>query len=54
MELALSQPHARVFDLSGRPMKGWLLVDGAGLHDHDVLARWLGVAVDYARSLPRK
>jgi TfoX/Sxy family transcriptional regulator of competence genes len=53
-ELALSQPHARIFDLSGRPMKGWLLVDGAGLHDHEVLARWLGVAVDYARSLPRK
>lgn len=53
-ELALAQPHARVFDLSGRPMKGWVLVDAPGLEDDDTLARWLRVALDYAGSLPAK
>ena len=53
-DLALAQPHTRIFDLSGRPMRGWLLVDAAGLDDDSVLAKWLGVAVDYAGSLPSK
>jgi hypothetical protein len=53
-ELALAQPHTRIFDLSGRPMKGWLLVDAAGLDDDGVLAKWLGVALDHAASLPKK
>jgi len=26
-ELLLAEPGARVFDLTGRPMKGWLLID---------------------------
>ncbi len=53
-DLALAQPHTRVFDLSGRPMKGWLLVDPAGVDDDGVLAKWLGVALDNAALLPRK
>jgi hypothetical protein len=35
-------------------MKGWLLVDAAGLDDDGVLAKWLGVALDYAAWLPKK
>ena len=30
-ERALSEPNVRRFDLTGRPMKGWLLVGPAGL-----------------------
>ena len=30
-EAALAEPSARPFDLTGRPMKGWLLGDLAGM-----------------------
>lgn len=53
-ELALAQPHTRIFDLAGRPMKGWILVGAAGLDEDDVLGKWIGVAVDYASALPPK
>ena len=53
-EAALAQPHTRIFDLSGRPMKGWILVGPAGLEDEKALAKWVRMAVDYAASLPRK
>ena len=53
-ERALREPGARVFDLSGRPMKGWVLVDSPALEDERVLAGWLGLALANARSLPPK
>ena len=37
----LAEPHTRVFDLSGRPMKGWILVEAAGVADEPALAKWL-------------
>jgi hypothetical protein len=49
----LPEPHTRVFDLSGRPMRGWLLVESTGLTEEEVLAEWVGIAVDYV-SLPKK
>ncbi len=52
---ALSLRNTRVFDLSGgRPMKGWILVQPKGLATEDALAKWVGVAVKYASSLPAK
>jgi len=51
---ALARPHTRVFDLTGRPMKGWLMVAPAGLASAASLRRWLQMAVDYASSLPAK
>ena len=51
-ERALDEPGARVFDLSGRPMKGWILVGSNALEDERVLAGWLGLALAYVRSLP--
>jgi TfoX/Sxy family transcriptional regulator of competence genes len=52
-ELALTQPNTRRFDISGRKMKGWILVQADGLDD-DLLAKWTEVAVDYACGLPPK
>ena len=46
---ALAQPHTRIFDMSGRPMKGWLLV-GPGA-DFDA---WIAEGAGYAASLPPK
>src|SRR6476646_6446759 len=51
---ALSQPYTRRFDLTGRPMKGWILVEPAGLKTDAKLGKWVQVAAKYASSLPAK
>jgi hypothetical protein len=53
-ERALSEPHTRRFDLTGRPMKGWILVGPAGLAADADLGRWVDRAAGYAASLPPK
>jgi TfoX/Sxy family transcriptional regulator of competence genes len=50
----LAGPGARVFDMTGRPMKGWLMVDPEGLTEDDDLRRWVARGVAYARALPPK
>ena len=50
----LKRPHTRIFDMTGRPMKGWILVKPAGLASEDALAKWVGLGVSYAASLPAK
>ena len=51
---ALAERGVRVFDLTGRPMKGWLLVSKEVLGSDHALAAWVGRSVSYARSLPAK
>src|SRR5919201_1667619 len=51
---ALAQPHTKVFDLTGRPMKGWILVEQAGLKTEAKLRRWTQVAVKSEDCLPAK
>ena len=51
---ALSEPGARVFDITGRPMKGWLLVNPSAIKDETALAEWVRRGVDYAATLPKK
>jgi TfoX N-terminal domain len=51
---ALSEPHTRVFDLTGRPMKGWILVEPKGLANDTQLGRWVDRAAKYAGALPAK
>ena len=46
---ALSKPHARPFDMTGRPMKGWLLVGSEAELDP-----WIAEGADYAAALPPK
>jgi len=53
-EQALSERHTRRFDLTGRPMKGWILVEPEGLATDADLTKWIGMATTYARSLPAK
>ena len=50
----LSRPHTRIFDMTGRPMKGWLLVEPAGWKDDQLLSAWIQEGVDYALTLPPK
>jgi TfoX/Sxy family transcriptional regulator of competence genes len=51
---ALARPHTRPFDMTGRPMKGWLLVDPEACADDETLRRWVELGVGYARTLPAK
>src|SRR5687768_10435173 len=47
---ALEAPHARVFDITGRPMKGWILVDPPGTAGAQ-LADWIARSVKFVRTL---
>ena len=53
-EDALREPHVRIFDMTGRPMKGWLLVGSDAVASDEHLRSWIGMGVDFARSLPAK
>ena len=53
-DAALKEPHTRVFDLTGRRMKGWILVAQGGLKTDGQLAAWVERAFIHAESLPPK
>jgi TfoX/Sxy family transcriptional regulator of competence genes len=50
---ALTRPGARLFDMTGRPMRGWVVVDGAVLDD-DALVSWIDDARRFVATLPPK
>lgn len=54
VEAAMARPGARLFDFTGRPMKGWVVVDDEGLDDDEALATWVDDALRFARTLPPK
>jgi len=51
---ALAKPHVRVFDMTGRAMKGWITVEPAGLENETDLKAWVDQGVEFAKSLPPK
>lgn len=51
---ALAEPATRPFEMAGRPAKGWVLVEAAGLTDDGALRRWVDRGAAHARSLPAK
>jgi TfoX/Sxy family transcriptional regulator of competence genes len=51
---ALKEPHVKEFDITGRPMKGWVLVEPQGVEGDDQLADWIGRATRFVRTLPAK
>jgi TfoX/Sxy family transcriptional regulator of competence genes len=50
----LALPHAREMDVTGRPLRGMVMVDGAGVADDEALAAWIGRAMDFVAALPPK
>jgi len=46
-EEALEKPGCREMDFTGRPMKGWVLLNDQALKTVDDLNYWIGLAVDY-------
>jgi TfoX N-terminal domain len=51
---ALARPHTRPFDMTGRPMNGWILVAPEGVAGERDLEAWVARGVDFAGSLPAK
>ena len=51
---ALAHPHTRPFDMTGRPMRGWILVAPEGVAGERDLVAWVARGVQFARSLPAK
>jgi hypothetical protein len=53
-EAALSQPHTRKMDFTGKPLKGFVYVEPAGFSSDRALRVWVSQAVKYVLSLPAK
>ena len=51
MEAATAEPGVRPFDMTGRPMRGIVVIDSAVLDDK-ALDRWVGQARSYVAGLP--
>jgi TfoX/Sxy family transcriptional regulator of competence genes len=46
--------NARLMEMRGRQMQGWLRLDPADLRTKRQLAKWVELGTSYARSLPAK
>ena len=53
-ESALAEPHTRPFDMTGRPMRGWVAVTAQGYESDEDLVDWIQRGVEYALTLPAK
>jgi hypothetical protein len=51
---ALDAPHAGPFEVTGRPMAGWVMVGPRGIEGDRDLAAWLQKARAFVRTLPAK
>ena len=53
-EATLAEPHTKPADMAGRVMKGWALVEPAGIETEEALKSWVRRAAKFAGSLPPK
>ncbi|OGO04250.1 MAG: RNA methyltransferase [Chloroflexi bacterium RBG_13_56_8] len=53
-EETLARPHTKPFDMTGRPMRGWVLVSPEGYEAHTDLWMWVQQGLEVALSLPPK
>ncbi|MDH6514374.1 TfoX/Sxy family transcriptional regulator of competence genes [Streptomyces sp. SAI-135] len=51
-DAALARPGARLFDMTGRPMRGWVVVSGAAVTEDEALESWIDEGRAFAASLP--
>jgi hypothetical protein len=51
---ALKEPNVAEFDVTGRPMRGWVVVEAEGLETDEQLRGWIERAVEFVETLPRK
>jgi len=51
---ALLEPHVREFDITGKAMKGWVMVEPERIEEDDQLKGWIQRATKFVRQLPGK
>jgi len=51
---AMDRPHVRPFDITGKPMKGWVMVAKEGFETEAELRDWLDLAKRFVDTLPPK
>lgn len=53
-ERALAEDFVRPFDITGKAMKGWVLVEPDGIESDEQLAGWIERAWEFVKGLPGK
>lgn len=53
-EEAMKEPHVKEFDITGRPMRNWVLVEPEGVQEDEQLSAWIGRAVKFVGAMPAK
>jgi len=53
-EQSLKDRNVEPFDITGKPMAGWVMVKEAGWKSAAGLTKWINIGKEYARSLPEK
>jgi TfoX/Sxy family transcriptional regulator of competence genes len=53
-EDALLESHVEQFDITGKPMKGWIIVEPEGVEVDEQLSEWIQRAIEFVETLPMK
>ncbi len=53
-EAALTEEHVGPMEFTGRPMRGFILIEAEGIEGDADLGRWVDAGADFAESLPSK
>ena len=51
---ALDEQYVKEFDITGRPMKGWVMVEPEGIESDEQLGNWIEQAMEFVVTLPRR
>ncbi|UCD99036.1 MAG: TfoX/Sxy family protein [Chloroflexota bacterium] len=50
----IKSPHTHPFDITGKTMKGWIMVEPAGFKGEDDFQQWVSSGINFALTLPPK
>ena len=53
-DAARRQPYVVEFDVAGRPLKGWVMIEAEGIDTDEQLTAWIRQAAEFVETLPRK
>lgn len=53
-EDAMLEPHVKEFDITGRPMRGWVMIEPEGVQDETQVREWIQRAMTFVGKLPAK
>lgn len=53
-ETALLEPHVGDFNITGKAMKGWVMVQPDGVLDEGAVKEWVQRAIKFVGKLPGK